>query len=56
MKQKSFTAEQEAFVLRQAKSGIPVAETIRKMGISEATFYYWKKKYGSIEILHNFRM
>ncbi len=46
MKQKRFTEEQKAFALRQADSGMPVPEILRKMGISEATFYRWKKKYG----------
>ena len=42
MKQKRFTEEQKAFALRQAESGVPVAEILRKMGIAEATFYRWK--------------
>jgi len=45
MKKKQFTEAQIAFALRQAESGTPVAEVIRKMGISEVTFYRWKKKY-----------
>jgi putative transposase len=44
MKKKRFTEAQIAFALRQAESGTPVAEIIRKMGISEPTFYRWKKK------------
>ena len=50
MKQKRFTEEQKAFALRQAESGVPVAEILRKMGISEATFYNWKKKYGGLGV------
>ena len=46
MKQKRFTEEQKAFALRQADSGVPVPEILRKLGISEATFYRWKKKPG----------
>jgi putative transposase len=42
---KKFTEAQIAFALRQAESGTPVAEIIRKMEISEVTFYRWKKKY-----------
>lgn len=42
---KKFTEEQIAFALKQAEYGTPVAEVIRKMGISEQTFYHWKKKY-----------
>ena len=45
MKKKQFTEAQIAFALRQAESGTPVAEIIRKMGISEVTFYRWKKRF-----------
>jgi putative transposase len=48
MKKKRFTEEQIAFALRQEESGIPVVEVCRKMGVSEATFYRWKKKFGSL--------
>ena len=50
MKKKRFTEEQIAFALRQEDSGIPVGEVCRKMGVSEATFYRWKKKFGSLGI------
>lgn len=50
MKQKRFTEEQKAFALRQAESGVPVAEILRKMGISEATFYRWKQKFGGMGV------
>ncbi len=50
MKQKRFTEAQIAFALRQAESGISVSEIIRKMGISEVTFYRWKKKYGGLGV------
>jgi putative transposase len=50
MKQKRFTEEQKAFALRQADSGVPVTEILRKLGISEATFYRWKKKYGGLGV------
>lgn len=50
MKQKQFTEAQIAFALRQAESGTPVTEVIRKMGISEATFYRWKKKYAGMGV------
>jgi putative transposase len=42
---KKFTEAQIVFALRQAESGTPIAEIIRKMEISEVTFYRWKKKY-----------
>ena len=45
-----FTEEQKAFALRQADSGVPIPEILRKMGISEATFYHWKKKYGDLGV------
>ena len=53
MKMKRFSEAQISFALRQAESGTSVAEIVRKMGISEVTFYRWKKKYaglGSTEI------
>ena len=46
MKRKRFTEEQIAFALRQAEGGMPVSEVIRKLGVSEVTFFRWKKKYG----------
>ena len=45
MKKSKYSAEQVAFVLRQAESGTPVPDVCRKMGVSEQTFYRWKKKY-----------
>ena len=45
---KRFTEQQIAFALRQASSGTPVTEITRKMGISEQTFYRWKKKFGGL--------
>ena len=43
--EKRYSEEQIAFALRQADSGVAVAEICRKMGVSEATFYRWKKKF-----------
>jgi len=48
MKKTKFTEEQIAFALKQAETGTRVQEVIRKMGISEQTFYNWKKKYGGL--------
>ncbi len=48
MKKSSFTDEQIAFALKQAETGTPVADIIRKMEISEQTFYRWKKKYAGL--------
>ena len=50
MKKKQFTEAQIAFALRQAESGTPVAEIIRKMGVSEVTFYRWKKKFAGMGV------
>jgi putative transposase len=50
MKRTRFTEEQIAFALRQAETGTPVSEIIRKMGISEPTFYRWKKKYAGMGV------
>jgi putative transposase len=48
MKKSCYTDEQIAFALRQAETGTPVPEVIRKMGICEQTFYRWKKLYGGL--------
>ena len=48
MKKSKFTEEQILFALRQAETGTQVAEVCRKMGISDATYYTWKKKYGGL--------
>lgn len=48
MKTSRFTEAQIIYALRQAESGVKVTEVCRKMGISEATFYNWKKKYGGL--------
>lgn len=45
-KKTKFTEEQIAFVLRESEFGTAVAKVRRKMGICEATFFNWKKKYG----------
>ena len=48
MKKSRFTEEQVAHALAQAEAGVPVKELCRKYGVSEATFYAWRKKYGSL--------
>ena len=48
MKASKFSEAQIAFVLRQAQDGAPVAEVCRKAGISDATFYNWRKKYAGL--------
>jgi putative transposase len=51
MGKKHFSEEQIAFALRQAESGTSVAEIIRKFGISEQTFYLWKKRFAGLSIV-----
>jgi putative transposase len=48
MKRSRFSTEQIAVALRQVEAGTPVAEICRSLQITEATFYRWKKKYGSL--------
>jgi putative transposase len=50
VKKKRFAAEQIVAILKQAELGIPVAELIRQVGLSEQTFYRWKKKYSGLEV------
>jgi putative transposase len=50
MKKSKFTEQQIVFALHQAETGVKVEEVCRKMGISEATFYNWKKKYGGLGV------
>ena len=50
MKRKRFSVEQIVGILKQAEVGVPVVELIRKAGISEQTFYRWKKQYVGLEV------
>ena len=50
MERKRRTDEQVAFALRQAEAGAPVAEVCRKMGVSEATFFRWKKQFAGMGV------
>ena len=50
MKKSKFTEGQIAFTLKRAETGVSVEEVCRKTGISEATFYNWKKKYGGLGV------
>jgi len=50
MRKSKYTDEQIAFALRQAEGGTRVSEICRKIGISEATFFNWKKKYGGLGV------
>jgi putative transposase len=51
MRRSRFSEEQIAYTLRQAEAGAPVKELCRKPGISEQTFYLWKKKYAGMGVL-----
>lgn len=48
MRKSRFSVEQITYALKQVETGVPVAEICRKLGISEQTFYVWKKKYGGM--------
>ena len=49
MKKSKFSDAQIAFILRQAEEGTPIADVCRKAGISDATFYNWRKKFGGMD-------
>ena len=49
MKSKRFSVEQIVAVLKQAEAGMRVAELIRQVGITEQTFYRWKKQYAGLQ-------
>ena len=50
MKRSKFSEEQVAYALRQAESGTPAGDVCRQLGVSEATFYAWKKKYAHLGV------
>ncbi len=50
MKKQRFTEEQIIAVLKEQEAGAKVADLCRRHGISEATFYNWKAKYGGMEV------
>jgi putative transposase len=50
VKGKRFNVEQIVAVLKQAEAGVPLVELTRRMGISEQTFYRWKKRYVGLEV------
>jgi putative transposase len=48
MKASRFSDGQKAFILKQADEGVPIGDVCRKAGISQATFYSWRKKYAGL--------
>lgn len=50
MKKSKFTEAQIAFALRQSETGTRVEEICRQLGVSQATFFNWKKKYGGMGV------
>ena len=50
MRRSRYTDEQVAFALKQAELGTPVAEVCRKMGVSEPSFYRWKKRFAGMGV------
>ena len=50
MKKSKFSEAQIVFAIKQSETGIAVNEVCRKMGVSEATFYNWKKKYSGLGV------
>ena len=50
MKRSRYTEDQIIGILKEQEAGTPVAELCRKHGMSDATFYTWKSKYGGLEV------
>ncbi len=50
MKQKRYSEEQIIQILKEAEAGLPVADVCRKHGVSDASFYTWRRKYGGLSV------
>ena len=50
MKRQRYSEEPIIGILKEAEAGVPLADLVRKHGISSASFYAWRKKYGGMEV------
>jgi putative transposase len=50
MKRSKFSKEQVVYAIRRADAGTPVGDLCRQLGVSDATFYAWKKKYAHLDV------
>lgn len=50
MRKSRFSEEQIVAILKESEAGTPTADLVRRHGISQATFYNWRKKYGGLEV------
>jgi putative transposase len=50
MKKTKFSESQIVAILKQGEAGVPVAQILREHGISQATYYNWKAKYGGVSV------
>ncbi len=48
MKKSRFTEQQIVYAIKQVEAGVPITELCRKYGISQQTFYRWRRKYGGL--------
>ena len=50
MRRSRYSEEQIIAILKENEAGLPAAELCRKYGVSEATFYKWRRKFGGMEV------
>ena len=56
MKRSKFSEEQIVYAIRQAEAGTPIGDLCRQLGVSDATFYAWKKKYAHLGVSERRRL